>query len=135
MPTAQKLRDSGCPLAFGLDVFGDRWSLLVIREMMFNGKTTFGDFAAIDEKIATNILADRLKHLEAEGIVVKRRDPENRRRFVYSLSPKGRDLAPILIEIVLWGDKYDRRPQALRAASDRIKADRAAFEAFARSDN
>ena len=134
MRTRPKLRDSGCPLAYGLDIFGDRWSLLVIREMMLNGKTTFGDFAAIDEKIATNVLADRLKHLEAEGIVEKSRDPENRRRLIYSLTPKGRDLAPVLIEIILWGDRYDKRPQALRAAPEKIKADRAAFEAFARSD-
>jgi len=121
------MRLSGCPLAFGLDTFGDRWSLLIIREIMIKGKTTYSEFMEIDEKIATNILIDRLKHLQNEGIIEKTRDPENRRSFIYTLTKKGRDLAPIIIEIIIWGGLHDHRDFALRAAVEEIKKDRASF--------
>jgi len=133
MRNPDKKRQSGCPLAFGLDTFGDRWSLLVIREMMLKGRKTYGDFLEADEGIATNILADRLKHLEAEGIIQKSRDPENRRSFTYSLTGKGRDLAPVILEIISWSGKYDQRPVALRDIVERIKKDRKGFEAEIRS--
>lgn len=127
------MRQSGCPVAFSLDLFGDRWSLLVIREMMLRGKTTYGDFQEIEEGIATNVLADRLRHLEAEGIIAKHRDPDNRRSYIYSLTDKGRDLASILIEIILWGGRHDQRPQAMRMTVDKIKKDRVKFEEDIRS--
>ncbi len=127
------MRQSGCPVAFGLDTFGDRWSLLVIREMMLNGKTTYGDFLAADEGISTNILADRLKHLEAEGIIEKSRDPENHRSFTYALTEKGRDLAPILLEIICWSGKHDKRPFARKTVFEKIELDREGFEARIRS--
>lgn len=127
MRNENKMRLSGCPLAFGLDTFGDRWSLLIIREIMIKGKTTYSEFMEIDEKIATNILIDRLKHLQNEGIIEKTRDPENRRSFIYTLTKKGRDLAPIIIEIIIWGGLHDHRDFALRAAVEEIKKDRASF--------
>ena len=74
-----KKRQTGCPVAFGLDTFGDRWSLLIIREIMLTDKKTYSEFMEADEGIASNILIDRLKHLEAEGILEKSRDPDNRR--------------------------------------------------------
>jgi len=129
MRNKNKVRESGCPIAFGLDTFGDRWSFLVVREMMLKGKKTYSDFLEIDEGIATNILADRLKHLEAEGIVSKSRDPENRRSFIYELTKKGRDLVPIIVEIIVWSGKYDQRPEALRNVLDEIEKDREGFEA------
>ena len=122
-------RETGCPIAFGLDTFGDRWSLLVIREIMLRGKRTYSEFLEADEGIATNILIARLKHLEAEGILLKSRDPENRRAFIYALTQKGRDLAPILIEIIIWSGLHDDRPHALRNVLEKIKADRESFEA------
>ncbi len=128
MRNQNKMRQSGCPVAFSLDTFGDRWSLLVIREIMLLGKTTYSDFQNIDEGIASNVLADRLKHLEAEGILAKHRDPDNRRSYIYSLTEKGRDLASIMIEIILWGGRHDQRPQAIRRAVDEIKKDRDGFE-------
>jgi len=133
MRNENKMRQSGCPVAFGLDTFGDRWSLLVLREMMVRGKKTYGDFLEIDEGIATNVLADRLKHLETEGIISKSRDPDNRRSYLYTLTDKGRDLAPILTEIILWGGKYDKRPQARREAVNKAKKNRQCFEATIRS--
>ncbi|PCJ86539.1 MAG: transcriptional regulator [Hyphomicrobiales bacterium] len=127
-------RKSGCPIAFGLDTFGDRWSLLVIREIMLRGKKTYSDFLEADERIASNILVDRLKHLEAEGILVKTRDPDNRRSFLYSLSDKGRDLAPILIEIIKWSGKHDERAFAMTDVLAEIETDEAGVVARMRGD-
>lgn len=128
-----KQRQTGCPVAFGLDTFGDRWTLLVIREMLLQGKSTYSEFEEIDEGISTNILADRLKHLEAEGIVKKARDPQNGRSFTYSLTQKGVDLAPVLMEIIRWSGKYDDRPFALKSTFNRIRRDPKGFEAKIRS--
>ncbi|NQV82595.1 MAG: helix-turn-helix transcriptional regulator [Rhodospirillales bacterium] len=133
MRNENKMRQSGCPAAFGLDTFGDRWSLLIIREIMFKGKTTYSEFLGIDEGIASNVLADRLKHLGSEGIIAKHRDPENRRSYIYSLTEKGRDLVSILIEIVLWSGRHDHRPVAMRSTVNKIKEDRIGFEAIIRA--
>jgi DNA-binding HxlR family transcriptional regulator len=133
MKTESKKRSSGCPIAFGLDTFGDRWSLLIIREIMLRGKRTYSEFLTAEEGIATNILVDRLKQLEADGILEKSRDPENRRSFLYNLTQKGRDLAPILLEIVIWSGKYDHRPNAMREVLEKIQSDRAGFEQELRS--
>lgn len=134
MSRNEKLRRSGCPIAFGLDNFGDRWSLLIIRDMMLNAKKTYGEFLDAGEGISTNILADRLKHLEAKGIIEKSRDPDNRRSFTYALTEKGRDLAPIVLEIVNWSGKHDRRPFARKAVFEKIRKDRKGFEAKIRAD-
>lgn len=96
---------------------------------MLRGNKTYSEFLEADEKIATNILIDRLKNLEAEGIIEKARDPENRRSFLYSLSQKGLDLAPIILEIVIWSGMYDERPYAQRDVVEELKKDRKSFEA------
>jgi len=129
MRNENKMRQTGCPIAFGLDTFGDRWSLLVIREIMLRGKKTYSEFLDAEESISTNILADRLKHLEAEGIVEKSRDPNFHKSFIYELTEKGRDLAPIILDIVVWSGKHDQRPEALRGVLKKIKKDRKGFEA------
>lgn len=121
-------RTSGCPITFALDTFGDRWSLLIIREIMLKGNKTYSDFLASDEGIATNILVDRLKHLEAEGIITKNRDPDNRRSFIYALTEKGLALMPIILEIVIWSGAYDDRGVALHDVLEKIKADRKSLE-------
>lgn len=124
MKTDNKTRQTGCPVAFGLDMFGDRWTLLIIREIMLRGKKTYSQFLEMEEGIATNILVDRLKHLEAADIVIKSRDPENRRSFTYTLTQKGRDLAPIILEIIIWSGNYDDRPLAMREMFDKIQSGR-----------
>ena len=129
-----KKRQTGCPVAFGLDTFGDRWSLLIIREIMLTDKKTYSEFMEADEGIASNILIDRLKHLEAEGILEKSRDPDNRRSFIYSLTKKGRDLAPIIMEIIIWSGAHDDRSIAMRGALEKINKDREGFEASLRSE-
>jgi DNA-binding HxlR family transcriptional regulator len=134
MKAENNKRETGCPVAFGLDTFGDRWSLLIIREIMLRGKRTYSEFLEADEGIASNILIARLKHLEAEGIVEKSRDPENRRAFLYELTKKGRDLAPILLEIVIWSGMHDTRPFALKTVLNEIEQDREGFEASLRAE-
>ena len=106
MSTSTKKHSSGCLVAYGLDTFGDRWTLLILRDMVLYGMRRYGEFLSGEEKIATNILADRLKHLEQEGIVVRTRDPENRRSYIYSLTDKGLDLVPVILEIIRWSGKY-----------------------------
>jgi len=102
-----KKRRSKCPVTFALDRFGDKWSLLVVRDLMFRGRETYGEFLESGEGIATNVLADRLKCLETEGLIEKSRDPENKRRVLYRLTEKGLDLAPVLLEMMRWSAKYD----------------------------
>ncbi len=104
MNSIQKRSD--CPISSSLDIFGDRWSLLIVRDLMLNGTCTYGDFAKSTEKIATNILANRLQMLEDNGIIIKLPYPDNKVKGLYKLSPKGVDLIPALIEIALWGGKY-----------------------------
>ncbi|MBW4710331.1 helix-turn-helix transcriptional regulator [Roseobacter sp. YSTF-M11] len=128
MDTEPKKRVSGCPVAYGLDSFGDRWSLLIIRDLMVHGKKTYSEFLGSDEGIATNILINRLKTLEADGILSKSRDPDNRRSFTYALTPKGKDLAPIVIEIIRWSGKHDDRPSALKPAVRAVEEDPDGFE-------
>lgn len=97
---------SDCPVSSSLDIFGDRWSLLIVRDLMLHKTRTYGDFTKSAEKIATNILANRLQILEQNGIIIKLPYPDNKVKGLYKLSPKGIDLIPALIEIALWGGKY-----------------------------
>lgn len=88
-------------------MLGDRWSLLIIRDMMLRGYRRYNQFLESDEKIATNILADRLRRLEGYGIISTERDPSDGRKVIYSLTPKGIDLAPVLTEMVLWAAGHE----------------------------
>jgi len=97
---------SDCPLNFGLELFGDRWSLLIIRDLMFFGKRYYNEFLSSAEGISTNILADRLAMLEETGIVRRTKDETHRQKWLYSLTEKGIDLLPVIIDIGLWSDKY-----------------------------
>ncbi|MEQ9555816.1 MAG: helix-turn-helix domain-containing protein [Rhodospirillales bacterium] len=124
MKTETKKHGSDCLVAHGIDTFGDRWSLLVLRDMMLYGKRRYGEFLCCEEQIATNILAQRLKHLECEGIITKERDPENRRSYIYSLTDKGLDLAPVLLEIIRWSGSHTATNERRRKLVKRIEKDR-----------
>jgi len=100
-------RRSGCPLNASVEILGDRWSLLIIRDMMLRGFHTFKEFLGSYEGIATNILADRLRKLLAHGIITTQRNPSDGREVIYSLTPKGIDLAPVLTEMVLWAAAHE----------------------------
>ena len=97
---------STCPISFALDVLGDKWALLIVRDMVFAGKSTYGEFLQSEEKMATNILADRLATLEAQGFVTKQVAADKKSKFTYRLTEKGLDLLPLLMEITLWGAKH-----------------------------
>lgn len=116
---------SDCPISCSLDVFGDKWSLLVIRDIMLRGKLSYSEFLESEEKIATNILANRLSVLEAEGILSRKVSPANKSKFIYSLTQKGIDLLPIIIEIMDWGAKYNVNCPR-RELGKKIKKDKAA---------
>lgn len=99
---------SGCPVSISLERFGDRWSLLIIRDMMVRGYRTFKEFQQSGEGIATNILADRLERLRSSGIVEAEQDDADRRRVVYRLTEKGIELAPVVLELLLWAAKWEK---------------------------
>jgi len=95
-----------CPINFGLEHFGDLWSLLIIRDIVYFGKKTYGEFLESDEHISTNILARRLKELEQKGILQKKPNPQDKRTDFYVLTEKGLRLIPLMVEISLWSVDY-----------------------------
>ena len=96
---------SECPISYTLDFLGDKWTLLILRDMIFEGKSSYSEFLQSDEKIATNILADRLISLAENGFITKAVMPENKSKFVYNLTEKAIGVLPMLIEMLLWGSK------------------------------
>lgn len=118
---------SPCPISYSLELFGDKWTLLVIRDMVFQRKQYFRDFLTSPEKIASNILAARLKSLVSSGIISKRPDPANARKIIYELTEKGDDLIPALLELAHWGAKHDADTGAPRQVIQRIEHDREGF--------
>lgn len=125
MDTIKKRSD--CPLSCSLDIFGDKWSLLIIRDLMFRDKRTYNDFLKSGEGIATNILAARLKGLEENGLIEKSAHPDSKAKILYSLSSKGIDLLPIIIEVYMWSDKYLEVPEDIKATIKEAKKDKDKF--------
>lgn len=97
---------STCPVSTSLDVLGDKWTLLILRDMVFGGKSTYGQFLQSAEKIATNILADRLAILESHGLLTKAVASDKKSKFTYRLTEKGIDTVPILATLIVWGTKH-----------------------------
>lgn len=124
---ARLKRRSDCPINFALEIFGDKWTFLIVRDLMFKGKHYYGEFLKSEEKIATNILADRLLLLEQEGIVVKKTDPEHGSRFIYRLTEKGISLLPCMAEMICWSARYDKHSGVERKFVSRMKNDREAL--------
>ena len=117
-------RRSDCPINFALETFGDSWSLLIIRDIVYFGKKTYGEFLASEEGMATNILASRLARLEEQGILVKRPSPSDKRKEEYVLTEKGLDLIPVLVEMANWSAQYDPQTGAPPAWIALVKAQR-----------
>ncbi|MDF3020903.1 MAG: putative transcriptional regulator [Steroidobacteraceae bacterium] len=118
MKRSNRRRRSGCPISIALEIFGDTWSLLIVRDLMFKGFRTFNEFLGAGEGIASNVLTDRLSKLESAGVIVKREHDADARRYEYRLTEKGIDLASVMVEIVLWSARHeqtDAPPQILRA--------------------
>ncbi len=120
---------SDCPINYVLELVGDRWSLLILRDLIFDNKKSYSDFLTSQEKIATNILASRLTRLEDEGFIQKRPGSTNKARYTYVLTPMSIDLVPMFIEMILWSDKYSSIPVPPERQDDlrKVKADKQAF--------
>lgn len=111
---------SYCPISLSLEVFGDTWSLLILRDMMFAGKRHFREMLQSDEQISSNILADRLRVLTEHGLITKADDPSHKQKAIYSLTENGIALLPILVQIGIWGRHHV-------PASDEANADLKTF--------
>jgi DNA-binding HxlR family transcriptional regulator len=118
---------SDCPISSSLDIWGDKWSLLIIRDLIFSRQCTYGDFLKSEEKIATNILASRLVMLEKNGLISKLEHPESKAKILYKLTEKGIDLLPILLEINLWADQYFDLNSESKAILKEFKKNKEAF--------
>ncbi len=116
---------SGCPVSISLEMFGDRWSLLIVRDLMIRGFRTFKEFQESGERIATNILADRLRTLEAAGIITAKTEETDARKVNYRLTKKGIDLAPMLLELLLWGARHEQTgvPKAVKAKMEKNRGE------------
>lgn len=118
---------SDCPISSSLDIWGDKWSLLIVRDLMFSKQCTYGDFLKSPEKIATNILASRLQTLEENELITKSEHPDSKAKVLYKLTQKGIDLLPLMIEINLWAEKYYTIPAERKAMLKEVKKDKEAF--------
>ena len=123
----KKIERSDCPISRSLDVWGDKWSLLIIRDLIFAKECTYGDFLKSPEGIATNILAARLLLLEANGLILKLDHPDSKAKVLYKLTSKGIDLLPVMVEIHLWAAKHYTIPDERKPLLKAIKKDKQAF--------
>ncbi len=131
--TSKAKARSGCPVSVSLDLLGDRWSLLIVRDMMVRGYRTFREFQRAGEGIASNILTDRLQRLEEGGILTREPAAEDGRSTHYRLTAKGIALAPVLLEMLIWGAHHEKT-DAPCAAIEAMEQNRAAVitEAYRR---
>jgi len=118
---------SDCPISSSLDIWGDKWSLLIIRDLMDTKECTYGDFLKSPEGIATNILASRLQNLEENKLIEKLAHPDSKAKVLYRLTQKGIDLVPVMIEIGLWAEKYFPIAADRKAMLKEVKKDKAGF--------
>ena len=117
-------RRSDCPISNVLDFVGDKWSLLIIRDLLFFGKKSYSELISSDEQIASNILSSRLGSLEKGGLITKQVDINDKRKKIYALTQKGKDMLPIMLEMMIWSSKYDPSTNASERLIVRAKTDR-----------
>ena len=127
MSPVDRREKSNCPISYSLDLFGDRWTLIVLRDLVLFGRTRFAELQAADEQIASNILSDRLQRLESLGFVASGKDPADARRKIYTVTEKGRSLTPVLLEIAAWGASNDPDTGAPAGFAAAFYADREGF--------
>jgi len=120
---------SGCPIRFASSALGDRWCLMIIRDLLFKNRKYYREFLDAGEGISTNILADRLMRLESMGVITKSRDPEHGKRYIYALTEKGIALLPVLMQMVAWAADFDEDTEMPKAFIERLRADPVALEA------
>jgi len=117
----KKIFRCNCPITSALDIVGDKWTLVIIKQMLFEGKKTFKDFSESDEAIASNILSARLKKLEEYNIISKGKLPDNKKTNIYLLTEKGLSLIPIIVELTLWSEGNIREFHPKLYSDDRIE--------------
>lgn len=103
----QTMMRSDCPVNFAVEILGDKWSLVIMRDIMFWGKRTYGALLDRDERISTNILAARLEYLEEQGLIRRKPDPKDKRKERFAATERGIDLIPIIVEMVAWSAKHE----------------------------
>ena len=127
MNKSQRCRRSACPITYTLDIIGDRWAMLIVRDICIMGKSYFGEFANSEEGIATNILTDRLKRLEEQGIITKTQDKNKLSKYIYSLTDMGLDLVPIMVEMIMFAGKHDDQTLVPKGVLVKIKRNKQEF--------
>lgn len=134
-------RRSTCPINFSVEIFGDKWMLLILRDLMFNGKNSFLEFRASAEKISSAVLTEKLNTLVDEGIVSKVVSPKNASKFMYLLTDKGIELVPVMMEVLDWGSRYNpnggpkplltqikqNKKKAIAEMQDKLRSDRQSY--------
>jgi len=133
MKPSPAARRSDCPIAYALDFVGDKWTLVVLRDLIMLRKRRFQELQEGNEGIASNILASRLKRLVAAGMITRNRDPEQARRAIYTPTAKALDLLPVLVELVRWGTKHYPRSAVPPRLLRRMNEDREGFIAELRA--
>lgn len=124
---------SSCPISFALDLFGDRWSLLILRDIIFKDKKSYNDFLASEEGISTNILAERLERLKNDGFIRGQIDKSDKKKTLYAPTDKALDLIPMILEIIEWSAKYDSNTGAPKEFLRELKKDRKQLAQMVRS--
>jgi len=124
-----EFKDSGCPIRFAASALGDRWCLMIIRDLMFKNRKYYRDFLEAGEGISTNILADRLLRLEASGIIAKSQDPAHGKRYIYKLTDKGVALIPTMMQMILWAAEFDEHTEMPEEYINKLRKDPKAIEA------
>jgi DNA-binding HxlR family transcriptional regulator len=127
MSQSSRQQKSSCPISYSLDIFGDKWTLLILRDVILHAKSRFVEFQSSDEKIASNILSERLRRLEKQGLIRTDKDPVDARQKIYSATEKGLSLTPVLLEIAAWGASHDPNTGAPRKFADEFYADREGY--------
>ena len=126
---------SHCPVSLALEAIGDKWSLLILRDLITRGKRRYRELLSSEEGIATNILADRLERLENLGLISKSEDPDDRRQTLYSPTQKGLDVLPVILEMARWSDKYNPHVRAASPFLKRLRTDKDGLMAQLLSQN
>ncbi|MEO0424434.1 MAG: helix-turn-helix domain-containing protein [Pseudomonadota bacterium] len=124
MTDTSKPPRSSCPINHAIEILGDKWTLLVVRDMVFNHKRSFSELKAMPEGIATNILSERLVRLQRAGVIVRLADPVDGRRAEYELTKHGRRLVPVLLELMVWSGRHSSEVDVPMALVRRIEKDR-----------
>jgi len=122
-------KPNGCPIRFAASVLGDRWCLMIIRDLMFKDRKYYRDFMDAGEGISTNILASRLLKLEAADIITKSQDPEHGKRFIYKLTDKGIALLPVMMSMMAWAAEFDENTEMPVTFLKKLQSDSASLEA------